>query len=91
MDEHDSLLDAFLAGDLGSADARRFDEHLLDCEACWKAVRANRVGRLAAQVLRQPAPPSLTDSVAFEVEVAASVRQEGLARRPRSGETAPLA
>jgi len=79
MDEHDSLLDAFLAGDLGSADARRFDEHLLDCEACWKAVRANRVGRLAAQVLRQPAPPSLADRVTFAVELAASARQQELA------------
>ena len=78
MDDHDSLLDAFLAGDLGSADARRFDEHLLDCEACWKALRANRAGRLAAQVLRQPAPPSLADRVAFAVEVAASARQQEL-------------
>src|SRR5215469_6787070 len=79
MDGHDSLLEAFLAGGLDPANARSFDEHLLDCEACWKAVRANRAGRLAAQVLRQPAPPGLTDRVAFAVEVAASARQQGLA------------
>jgi hypothetical protein len=76
MGDHDSQLQAFLAGDLGPADARRFDEHLLECETCWRAVRENRVGRLAAQVLRGPAPPGLADRVAFAVEVAASARPQ---------------
>src|SRR5215470_20441170 len=73
MDEHESL-QAFLAGRLGSADARRWDEHLLECEACWQAVREDRAGRQAAQVLRQPAPTGLADRVAFAVEVAAAGR-----------------
>src|SRR5215471_16361863 len=72
MDSHELMLRAFLAGDLGPADARRFDEHLLECEACWRAVREDRVGRQAAQVLRRPAPPGLADRVAFAVEVAAA-------------------
>jgi len=77
MDSHDRdhrLLAAFLAGDLDPAEARRWDEHLLECEACWRSVREDRAGRQAAQVLRQPAPTGLADRVAFAVEVAAAGR-----------------
>ena len=73
-DQHHRLLAAFLAGDLDPAGARRWDEHLLECERCWRAVRQDRAGRQAAQVLRQPAPPGLADRVAFAVEVAAAAR-----------------
>jgi anti-sigma factor RsiW len=74
MDGHDKLLTAYLAGDLGPADARRWDEHLLGCERCWRAVREDRAGRQAAKLLRQPAPPELADRVAFAVEVTAAAR-----------------
>src|SRR6266567_3057932 len=77
MDSHDRdhrLLAAFLAGELDPAETRRWDEHLLECEACWRAVREDRAGRQAAQVLRQPAPPGVADRVAFAVEVAAAGR-----------------
>ena len=73
-DRHDRLLAAFLAGELDAAEARRWDEHLLECEACWRAVREDRAGRQAAQVLRQPAPPGLADRVTFAVEMAAGAR-----------------
>src|SRR6516225_3638834 len=82
MDGHDRLLQAFLGGDLGPADARRFDEHLLECEACWRSVRENRAGRMAAQLLRHQPPPDLADSVAFAVEIAALARPQGQARAP---------
>jgi hypothetical protein len=93
MDGHDGeqrLLAAFLAGDLDPAAARRWDEHLLECEQCWRAVREDRAGRQAAQVLREPAPPGLADRVAFAVEVAAAgrgavqalSRPHGRSRRP---------
>jgi len=72
MDSHDRLLAAFLAGDLDPADAQRLDEHLLQCERCWRAVREDRIGRQAAQELRQPTPPGLADRVAFAVEMAAA-------------------
>jgi hypothetical protein len=72
MDGHDQLLKAFLAGDLDPAEARRFDEHLLECERCWRAVREDRAGHQAGGLLRQPTPPGLTDQVTFAVEVAAS-------------------
>jgi hypothetical protein len=91
MDGHDRLLAAFLAGDLDPVAARRWDEHLLECEGCWRAVREDRAGRQAAQLLHQPAPPELADRVAFAVEVTAAApaparRQPRLpARRPPSG------
>jgi hypothetical protein len=74
MDSHDRVLAAFLAGELGPAEAQWWDEHLLECERCWRAVREDRAGRLAVQVLRQPAPPGLADRVAFAVEMAAAAR-----------------
>ena len=81
MDSHDRLLTAFLAGELDRGQARRWDEHLLECERCWRAVREDRAGRQAAQMLRQPAPPGLADRVAYAVEMAAD---GGPAARPRS-------
>jgi hypothetical protein len=78
------LLAGFLVGDLDPAEARRWDEHLLECEACWRVVREDRAGRQAAQVLRQPAPPGLADRVGFAVEVAAVGRAAG----PRRGRRA---
>jgi anti-sigma factor RsiW len=83
-DGHDQLLTAFLAGDLGPADAQRWDEHLLECERCWRAVREDRAGRQAAQLLRQPVPPGLADRVAFAVEVAAAARTAAPRRGLRS-------
>jgi anti-sigma factor RsiW len=82
MDGHDRLLAAFLAGDLDPADARRWDEHLLECERCWRAVREDRAGRQAAELLRQPAPAGLADRVRFAVELAAAGTAS---RRPRHG------
>jgi hypothetical protein len=82
MDGHDrrhQLLAAFLAGELSLADAPRWDEHLLECEQCWRAVREDRAGRQAAPLLRQPAPPGLADRVRFAVELAAA---ETIALRP---------
>src|SRR5712691_2127847 len=72
MDGHDRLLAAFLAGDLDPVDARRWDEHLLECERCWRAVREDRAGRQAAELLRRPAPAGLGDRVRFAVELAAA-------------------
>ena len=73
-DRHDRLLGTFLAGALDPAAAWRWDEHLLECEQCWRAVQEDRDGRRAAEFLRQPAPPGLADRVALAVEVAAADR-----------------
>ena len=74
QERHDRLLGAFLAGALDPTAARRWDEHLLECEQCWRAVREDRAGRQAAGLLRQSAPLGLADRVAFAVEVAAAGR-----------------
>src|SRR5437899_6041863 len=83
MDGHDKMLAAFLAGDLDDDGARRWDEHLLECERCWRAVREDRAGRQAAHALRQPVPPGLADRVAFAVEVAAAA-SAGAERQTRN-------
>jgi anti-sigma factor RsiW len=81
-DRHDRLLAAFLGGELDLAEARRWDEHLLECEQCWQAVREDRAGRQAAQALRQPVPPGLADRVAFAVEMSAEARPASRQSRP---------
>src|SRR6266516_724010 len=83
MNSHDRLLAACLAGDLGRAVAREWDQHLLECEQCWRAVREDRAGRQAAGLLRQPAPAGLADRVAFAVELAAAGAANP--RRPHRG------
>src|SRR5215472_17140127 len=83
MDSHERLLGAFLAGELEPAAAREWDEHLLDCEQCWRAVREDRAGRQAAGRLRQPTPPGLADRVRFAVEVAAASTVQAPRPRPR--------
>lgn len=70
-DEH-PLLAEFLAGELDPAEASRWDDHLLECERCWRAVREDRDGRRAAGLLRRSAPAGLADQVAFAVELAAT-------------------
>jgi len=71
-DRHHRLLGAFLAGEMDHAEAGWWDEHLLECEQCWRAVREDRAGRQAAELLRRPAPPGLADRVALGVELAAA-------------------
>jgi hypothetical protein len=60
---------AFLASELSDEDERRFDEHLLVCEQCWRAVQADRAARLALEQLRQPAPAGLRDRVTLSVAI----------------------
>ncbi len=42
-DRQHRLLAGFLAGELDEAGARRWDEHLLECEQCWQAVPGRAV------------------------------------------------
>jgi hypothetical protein len=66
----DRRLVAFLNGQLPDAEEQAFDEHLLDCEACWQASQEDRAGRLALERLRIPAPAGLADRVAASVALA---------------------
>ncbi len=85
MDSHDRMLKAFLAGEMDPVAARRWDDHLLECEQCWRAVREDRDGRQAAEVLRQPVPPGLADRVRFAVELAAATGTTSRRRIRRRG------
>ena len=69
---------AFLNGQLPEAEDQAFDEHLLTCEDCWRAVQEDRAARLALERLRDPAPRGLADRVIVSV---------GLAARSRADET----
>ncbi len=63
-------------------DERRFDEHLLQCEECWRAVQVDRAARFALEKLREPAPAGLHDRVALAVTIAApDAPREGRRRR----------
>ena len=73
---------AFLAGELSDEDERRFDQHLLQCEDCWRAVRADRAARFALEKLREPAPAGLQDRVALAIGLAASEASPGKGRQP---------
>ncbi len=77
---------AFLNGQLPEADEQAFDEHLLTCESCWRAVREDRAARLALEQLRAPAPRGLADRVTVSVGLATRSRADSTA----SARTGPL-
>ncbi len=79
---------AFLAGDLAPDEERRFDEHLLSCEQCWQAVKADQAARLALEKLRLPAPAGLQERVTLAIALASQDEARG-ARGPHRA-TAPL-
>jgi predicted anti-sigma-YlaC factor YlaD len=69
MHASDQRLAAYLAGELDPDTAHAIDQHLLDCESCWQAVCAARLGRRAAERLRQPAPTALADRIRLAIDV----------------------
>ncbi len=85
MHASDERLAAFLAGELDPGAARAVDEHLLECERCWQSVCAARLGRRAAERLRQPTPASLADRIQLAIELApnAAPARRSRARRGR--------
>ncbi len=68
---------AFLTGELAPEEERRFDQHLLECEECWQAVKADRAARLALEQLRQPAPAGLESRVALAIALADQETSKG--------------
>jgi hypothetical protein len=60
---------AFLAGDLSTEEERDFDQHLLECESCWREVRADQLGRLAIEALREPASAGLHDRISLAISL----------------------
>jgi hypothetical protein len=76
---------AFLAGELSPEEERRFDQHLLGCEECWQAVKADRAARLALEQLRRPAPAGLEGRVALAIALASQETSKGPGARAGAG------
>jgi hypothetical protein len=85
MTHDDRRLVAFLNGQLSDAEEQAFDEHLLDCEACWQASQEDRAGRLALERLRVPAPAGLADRVAASVSLAGKSTTAGATSADSAG------
>ena len=65
----ESQLVAFLDGACSPEDAAALDAHLIACEACWSAVRHDRLGRRLAESLRTEPSPEIADRVRLAVEL----------------------
>jgi len=76
---------AFLAGELDPEEERRFDQHLLGCEECWRAVKADRAARLALEQMRQPAPAGLEGRVALAIALASQEASNSPVARAGTG------
>jgi hypothetical protein len=65
MKRHDPEADAagYLAGATTRRARRRFETHILECEACWNEVQLGRTGRQLAESGRELAPQPLRDRV----------------------------
>jgi hypothetical protein len=81
MHASDQRLAAYLAGELDLDTARGIDEHLLDCETCWQAICAARLGRRAAERLRQPAPAALADRIRLAIDVSTPQKPRRIRRK----------
>jgi anti-sigma factor RsiW len=81
MHASDQRLAAYLAGELDPDTARGIDEHLLGCESCWQAVCAARLGRRAAERLRQPASAALADRIRLAIDVSTRSKPRRFRRR----------
>jgi hypothetical protein len=62
---HDPERDAaaFLGGAMSQWRRRRFEQHVLDCEECWREVETGRRGRALAESGRELAPQFLRERV----------------------------
>jgi AcrR family transcriptional regulator len=72
----------YLAGILDAAQRGRFEEHLLECEECWREVRTAHRGRALGESLREVAPQPLRERVRASV-AAASRLDRRRRRRPK--------
>jgi hypothetical protein len=78
----ETVVAAYLAGELDRAARESFEEHLLACPYCWAELQAGRDGLAAVEVVRERAPDHLRRQVREAVWAAAST---GAASRPGSG------
>jgi anti-sigma factor RsiW len=80
---HDPERDAaaFLGGAMSLWHRRRFEQHVLECEECWREVEAGRRGRALAESGRELAPQFLRERVRAAVGTGepSPVRLRGIA------------
>ena len=70
---HDPERDAaaFLGGAMSQRRRRRYEQHVLECEECWREVESSRRGRALAESGRELAPQFLRERVRAAVGTAA--------------------
>ena len=75
----------FLFNELDEQERTKFDDHLLDCELCWRAITEDRKGRSSIEDLREAVPPGLADRIRLAIETAPqSSRRVGVVRIDRA-------
>jgi anti-sigma factor RsiW len=53
----------YVSGELTRSARRWFEQHILDCDDCWREVLLGRFGRRAAEDAREPVPVGLRDRI----------------------------
>src|SRR6266568_5427001 len=76
------LAAAYLDG-LRARAHRRYEEHLLDCEACWREVSLARRGRELAESIADTAPAGTREKIRVAVASAATEQPAWVARHHR--------
>jgi hypothetical protein len=69
MSSHDPERSAaeYLGGRMSGRRRRAFEEHVIDCEECWREVDLGRAGRTAAESGREIAPQALRERLRASV------------------------
>jgi anti-sigma-K factor RskA len=62
----------YVSGDLSARARRWFEQHMLDCEDCWREVVLGRIGRRAAEDAREPVPMGLRDRVRAKIQMSSA-------------------
>ena len=70
----EQLAAAYLDG-LRARPRRRYERHLLECEACWDEVSLARLGRALAERVADPAPAGTREAIRAAVAAAAAEDQ----------------
>jgi hypothetical protein len=62
---HDAERNAaeYVSGEVSRRARRWLEQHILDCDDCWREVLLGRFGRRAAEDAREPVPVGLRDRV----------------------------
>lgn len=84
---HDPEVNAslYVSSELPRRMLRWFEQHLLECDDCWREVWLARRGRLLAEHARELAPATLRDAVRGAVQISAAGAEAPERGRPRLG------